>query len=545
MFPMRQTSYNSRKQSGGKIMKVLISEPIAQKGIEKLIEEGAIVDVKTSLTRQELLEVIGGYDALIVRSNTKVDEELYKKATQLKAVGRAGNGVDNIDMDGATKRGIIVVNTPESNVVSACELTIGLLLATCRNIPQLHNRLQEKVWDRSGLKGVELQGKTVGIVGLGRIGSLVATRLKSFGINIIAYDPYISDTRFKHLGVEKKEKLADLMKAADILTVHTPKTEETYGIIGKEQFKVAKKGLIVINCARAGIVNEEALGEALKEKIVARAGIDVPEGEPKATSLLLDFENVIITPHAGADTLEAQDNVGITIAQEIISALRGEMVPNAVNLPTLHTQDIDTVKAYLRLGETLGKMYYQLEKEAVEKVEIIYRGEVAALETSVISLAILKGLFEPVLKERINYVNANIIAKSRGVAVTESKESATNNYLTLITVKVISKNMEFTISGTVFGKGEMRISEINGYEFDVNPTPYMLIAENIDKPGVVGQLGTLLGVGKVNIATMQLGRKLTDSRAMMVLTVDSEIAKETLEFLSGVEGIIRVRFVKI
>ncbi|SMC89231.1 phosphoglycerate dehydrogenase [Sporomusa malonica] len=526
-------------------MKVLISEPIAQKGIEKLIEEGAIVDVKTSLTRQELLEVIGGYDGLIVRSNTMVNEELYKKATQLKVVGRAGNGVDNIDMDGATKRGIIVVNTPESNVVSACELTIGLLLATCRNIPQLHNRLQERVWDRSGLKGIELQGKTVGIVGLGRIGSLVATRLKSFGMNIIAYDPYISDTRFKHLGVEKKEKLADLMKAADILTVHTPKTEETYGIIGKEQFKIAKKGLVVINCARAGIVNEEALGEALKEKNVARAGIDVPEGEPQATSLLLDYENVIITPHAGADTLEAQDNVGITIAQEVVSALRGEMVPNAVNLPTLPTRELETVKAYLRLGETLGKMYYQLEKEAVEKVEIIYRGEVAALETSVISLAILKGLFEPVLKERINYVNANVIAKSRGVTVTEIKESAVDNYLTLITVKVISKNMEFTISGTVFGKGEMRISEINGYEFDVNPTPYMLIAENMDKPGVVGQLGTLLGVGKVNIATMQLGRKLTDSRAMMVLTVDSEIAKETLEFLSGVEGIIKARFVKL
>lgn len=526
-------------------MKVLISEPIAQKGIEKLIEEGVTVDVKTSLTRQELLEVIGGYDGLIVRSNTMVNEELYKKGTQLKVVGRAGNGVDNIDMDGATKRGIIVVNTPESNVVSACELTIGLLLATCRNIPQLHNRLQERVWDRAGLKGIELQGKTVGIVGLGRIGSLVATRLKSFGMNIVAYDPYISDTRFKHLGVEKKEKLADLMKVADILTVHTPKTEETYGIIGKEQFKAAKKGLVVINCARAGIVNEEALGEALKEKIVARAGIDVPEGEPKATSLLLDFENVIITPHAGADTLEAQDNVGITIAQEVISALRGEMVPNAVNLPTLPIREFETVKAYLRLGETLGKMYYQLEKEAVEKVEIIYRGEVAALETSVISLAILKGLFEPVLKERINYVNANVIAKSRGVSVSEIKESAADNYLTLITVKVISKNMEFTISGTVFGKGEMRISEINGYEFDVNPTPYMLIAENMDKPGVVGQLGTLLGVGKVNIATMQLGRKLSDSRAMMVLTVDSEIAKETLEFLSGVEGIIKARFVKL
>ena len=526
-------------------MKVLISEKIAQKGVEKLTQEGVSVDVKSGLSREELLKIIGEYDGLIVRSNTKVNEELYEKATRLKVVGRAGNGVDNIEMEGATKRGIIVVNTPESNVVSAAELTIGLLFATCRNIPQLHNRLKERVWDRAGLKGMELQGKTIGIVGLGRIGSLVATRMKSFGMNVIAYDPYISDARFKKFGVEKKEKLEDLMSECDILTVHTPKTEETYGIIGKEQFKAAKKGLTVINCARAGIVNEAALIEALKEKIVKRVGIDVLEGEPHATSPLLDLDNVIVTPHAGADTVEAQDNVGITVAQEVISALRGEIVPNAVNLPTLPMQEFDTIKAYLKLGETMGKMYYQLEKEAIEKVEILYRGEVAALETSVITLAILKGLFEPVLKERINYVNANVIADSRGVVVTESKESNLKNYMTLITLKVISKGKEFTISGTTFGKGELRIVEINGYEFDVNPTPYMLVAENHDKPGVVGQMGTLLGVAKVNIATMQLGRKVTEQQAMMVLAVDSEVSKETLAFLGGVEGISRVRLVKI
>lgn len=526
-------------------MRILISEPIAKKGIEKLTQEGAMVDVKTDLSREQLLEIIGDYDALIVRSNTKVNEELYKKAGRLKVVGRAGNGVDNIDMDGATKRGIIVVNTPESNSVSAAELTIGLLLASCRNIPQHHNRLKGKVWDRSGLKGMELQGKTVGIVGLGRIGSLVATRLKSFGMNIIAYDPYINDARFKNLGVTKKEKLEDLMRECDILTVHTPKTKETYGMIGREQLKVAKKGIRIVNCARAGIINEETLIEAIKEKIVASVGIDVLEGEPHATSPLLEFDNVVVTPHVGADTVEAQNNVGITIAQEVIAALRGEMVPNAVNLPVIHTQELDTVKEYLKLGETLGKIYYQLEKEAVEKVEIIYRGEVAALDTSVVSLAILKGLFEPVLKERINYVNANLIAKSRGVVVTESKESIVDNYLTLITVKIISKNKEFTISGTIFGKAEQRIVEINGYEFDVNPSPYMLIAENIDKPGVIGQIGTVLGAGKVNIATMQLGRKVADKRAMMVLTVDSEVSNETVDFLVGVEGIIKAHFVKL
>lgn len=526
-------------------MKVLVTEPIAEKGLARLAQEGATVDLKAGLTRQELLKLIGDYDALIVRSNTKVNEELYQKASRLKVVGRAGNGVDNIDMDGATKRGIIVVNTPDSNSVSACELTIGLLLATCRNIPQHYSRLKGKVWDRTGLKGMELMNKTVGIVGLGRIGSLVATRLKSFGMKVMAYDPYISDSRFQHLGVEKKEKLEDMMREIDILTVHTPKTEETYGMIGKEQLAAAKKGLTVINCARAGIVNEAALLDALKAKIVARAGVDVPEGEPEPVSPLLECENVIITPHAGADTKEAQDNVGVTIAQEVVSALRGEMVPNAVNLPTLHTQELAAVKNYLKLGETMGKLYYQLEKEAVEKVEIIYRGEVAAMETSVISLAILKGLFEPVLKEKVNYVNARVVAKSRGVAVTESKESESDSYMTLITLKVFSKGKEFTISGTIFGKGDLRIVEINGYEFDVIPMPYMLIGENIDKPGVVGQIGTLLGVAKVNIATMQLGRKLTDNRAMMVLSVDSEVSKETLEFVGGVDGILKIRFVKV
>ena len=524
-------------------MKILVAETIAEKGIARLIQEGATVDVETSLTRQELLERIEGYDAIIVRSVTKINEEFYQRATKLKVVGRAGNGVDNIQMEGATKRGIIVVNTPESNTVSAAEHTIGLLIASSRNIPQANARIKGRTWDRSNLKGVELLDKTVGIVGLGRIGALVATRLKSFGMHVIGYDPYINDARFKKLGVEKKENVEEVMKEADFITVHTPKTGETFGMIGKEQFKLAKKGLRVVNCARGGIIDEQALIEALKANIVASAGIDVLVDEPNPISPLLDFDNVIVTPHIGADTVEAQDNVGITVAQEVLSALKGEMVPNAVNLPTIPAQDLEVLKAYLKLGETLGKLYYQLEKAAVEKIEIVYSGEVVALETSVITLAILKGIFEPILKEKVNYVNASVIANSRGVVVTESKESILDNYLTLIKIKISSQNKEFTISGTVFGKGELRIVEVDGYEFDVNPTPYMLVVENIDKPGVVGQIGTLLGVSRVNIATMQLGRNFENNRAMMVLAIDSEVSKETLQFISGVEGIVKVRLV--
>lgn len=526
-------------------MKILVAEKISEVGVQHLINEGAIVDIEASLTREELLNRIADYDGLIVRSNTKVNEELYQRATKLKVVGRAGNGVDNIEMDGATQRGIIIVNTPESNIVSAAELTIGLLIASCRNIPQLHTRLKERIWDRSDLQGVELQDKTVGIVGLGRIGSLVATRLKAFSMKVIAYDPYINDARFAKLGIEKKETLEALMQEADFITVHTPKTEETFGMIGKEQFKVAKKGLRVVNCARGGIINEEALVEALEAKIVASVGIDVLMNEPHPTSVLLDYDNVVVTPHAGADTVEAQDKVGVTVAQEVISALRGEMVTNAVNLPTIHAQDMESLKPYLKLGETLGKLYYQLEKEAVERIEIVYYGEVAELKTSIITLAVLKGLFEPVLKERVNYVNASIVAKSRGVVVTESKESSVDKYLNLIKVKVVSQQKVVTLSGTVFGKGDLRIVEVDGYEFDVNPAPYMLLVVNTDKPGVVGQLGTLLGISHVNIATMQLGRNFDTNRAMMVIAVDTEISKETLQFIGGIEGILKVKFIKL
>ncbi|MDU2064521.1 MAG: phosphoglycerate dehydrogenase [Sporomusaceae bacterium] len=526
-------------------MKILISEKIADKGVEKLVQEGATVHVLPNLSREELLAKIGEYDGLIIRSITQVNDELLEHAPNLKVVGRAGNGVDNIDVEAATRRGIIVVNTPESNIVSAAELTIGLLLASCRNIPRANDRVRGGSYDRAGLKGIELLGKTLAIVGFGKIGSLVATRLKAFGMHVIAYDPYISDARFKKFGVEKKETLEELMREADILTVHTPKTEETLGMIGHEQFKAAKRGLRVVNCARGGIIDEAALLEAMKEKIVASAAIDVLMSEPHPNTPLFDFDNVVFTPHSGADTKEAQDNVGVTIATEVISALRGEIVPNAVNLPTMPTQEFESYMAYLKLGETMGKLYYQWEKEAVEKVEITYSGEIGSVDTSAISLAVLKGILEPVLKEKVNYVNASLLAESRGISVIESRKSSSENYLNLLQIKVVSAKKTFTISGSVFGKGEMRIVQINGYTFDLIPKPCMLIAENIDRPGVVGNFGTLLGKNNVNIATMQLGLSEEEAHAMMIMTVDSPVATETVELLGQVDGILKVRFAKI
>lgn len=527
--------------------KIIVTEKISDKGIKLMQEAKDVeVDVREDLSREELLKIIPNYDAIIVRSVTKINEEFYQHVSpRLKVVGRAGNGVDNIQMEGATKRGIIVVNTPESNIVSAAEHTITLMLSSSRNLVKAHNRLVSKVWDRAGLKGSELLGKTVGIIGLGRIGGLVATRLQAFGMRVIAYDPYIAASRFAKFGAEKKETLADLLKEADFITVHTPKTEETFGMIGEEEFTLVKKGVRVVNCARGGIINEEALLKALKAGIVASAGIDVLLDEPNPTSPLIDLDNCVVTPHIGADTVEAQDNVGLTIAQEVLSALRGEMVPNAVNLPTLHPQELDAMQHFLALGEILGKVYHQVEKEAVERVAITYKGEVAALETSMLTRAVLKGLFEPVLKEQVNYVNAKVIAESRGITVTESKETATGSYLNLIKLEIGGKKGCFTISGTVFGRDELRIVELCGYEFDVTPSPYMLLAQNSDMPGMIGQIGTLLGVSKVNIATMQVSRNYKENRAMMFLTVDSEVDKETVRLIGSVDGIMKVNFVKL
>ena len=499
-------------------MKIIVTEKISDKGVALLQAVPDFdVDVRFDIEREELLKIIPEYDAIVVRSVTKINEEFYKHATNLKVVGRAGNGVDNIEMEGATKRGIIVVNTPESNIES-------------------------RVWDRTGLKGSELLGKTLGIIGLGRIGGLVATRLQAFGMKIVAYDPYIADARFRKYSAEKCETLDELLEQADFISIHTPKTEETFDMITAKEFAKCKRGVRVVNCARGGLINENDLAAAIKEGIVASAGIDVLVDEPKPISPLIDLPECVLTPHLGADTTEAQDNVGIAIAEEVIAALHGEMVPNAVNLPTLQPTELKEMQGYLTLGEYLGKLYYQLEKAAVEKVEIIYTGEVAEMETGMLTRAVLKGVFEPILKERVNYVNAALTAESRGVDVIESKHAGKHN---LLEVKIHSKGNIFTVAGTVFGEKEIRVIEIDGYQFDLTPAPFMLVARNQDKPGMIGQIGTLLGASKVNIATMQVSRNLKDGNAMMFMTVDSEVGKETLKLLQGLDGILQVNLVKL
>jgi D-3-phosphoglycerate dehydrogenase len=525
--------------------KVLVAERISDKGVERLKAEANLeVTVNFDISREELLKVIGDYDALIVRSVTKVNEELYKAAKKLKVVGRAGNGVDNIDIDGATKRGIIVVNTPEANVISAAEHTIGLMLASCRNTVRANKMLEEGIWDRKNLKGIELYHKTLGIIGLGRIGALVTKRMHAFDMRVIAYDPYIPDSRFQRLGVEKCETLDDLLKQSDIITIHTPKTEETINMLGKKEWAKCKKGVRVVNCARGGLYNEQDLAEAVKEGIVASVGLDVVVDEPKPISPLIGMPQCVVTPHLGASTYEAQDKVGLSIAEEVINVLGGKMVPNAVNLPAVATTELEDLRGYLKLGVALGKLYYQLRKDPVEKVEVVYQGKAIKQETNLITRAILQGILKPVLRERVNMVNAELAAETRGITVTEGKVTGEDK-INRVQVRIGAGGKTFTAAGMVAPDNVPHITELNGYHFDVVPAPFMIVARNDDKPGMIGQIGTLFGAGHVNIATMQVARKKEEGAAMMVLTVDSAVDKGTMEIVRHLDGIVDARMVRM
>lgn len=526
-------------------MKILVTEHMAQEGIQYLREKGYRVDNYPDIRREQLLDIIHEYEGLIVRSVTKVDEELMDRALQLKAVGRAGNGVDNIDLKAATQKGVIVLNTPESNTVSTAEHTIALLLASSRNIPQADAHIKGGQWNRNLFRGVELNGKILGIVGLGRIGSMVATRMQAFGMEIIAYDPYIQHNHFEKLGVRRVASIEELMGLADFITIHTPKTKETVGIIGRKEFEIAKKGVRVVNCARGGLIDEKALYEAIKAGIVHSCGIDVLVSEPNPVSPLLDLENVIFTPHLGADTHEAQINVGVTVAKELDHALRGEIVNTAVNMPAIKQSEYEAVKLYMTLAEKLGRLYYQLEKEAIEKVSVFFAGDVTKIETETITLAFLKGLFEPILGEGVNYVNARYVAKERSIEIIESMQRDNENYTNLIEVHIATKTKNCIFAGTVLGKKGIRIVQVNGFECEVEPTAYMLLAENRDQPGVIGKIGMALGQGGFNINTMKVSQNDNFDGAMMFLTVDRKVDAHTLLEIEQINGINKVKFVTL
>jgi len=534
-------------------MKIIVTDKMADDGIKYLRENGFEVDTPFGISQEELLNVIENYDAIIVRSATKVTEQVIERGKNLKVVGRAGNGVDNIDVNACTKRGILVVNTPEGNIMAAAELTIGLIFALFRNIPQAYMAARNNDFRRNKFVGNELDGKIAGVIGLGRIGSIVASKLKALNMDVIGYDPFVTDEKYKDMGIRKCETMEELLKEADVITVHIPKTDKSQGLIGEEELKLVKPGVRIINVARGGIINEKALYEALKDGRVAGAAIDVFEKEPNFNKKpeeqdyknpLLELDNVIYTPHLGASSEEANHNVSSQVAKLVAGALRGEMVA-AVNMPPMKVNDPDVIKPYAEIAEILGKIYYQAEKETVKKLEVIYSGDLAEKDTKLISVSALKGLLQSAVNGNINYVNASYIAKTMGIELVESKSSNLDKYTNLITLKFTTKDRELSVSGTVFAKEEIRIVDFFGYKLDFEPTPYVIAIQNIDKPGIIGQIGTILGENDINIAAMQWSRNRKGEKAVAFVSVDCEVCEEILNKLRKIDGVLKATMLKL
>ncbi len=533
-------------------LNVLVTENIAQEGVVLLQEQGYRVDVRLGMSREELLDCIEGYEGLIVRSVTQVNKELLDRASRLKVVGRAGNGIDNIDVPSCTQQGIIVANTPDSNTMAAAELAIGLAFAIVRHIPQANSAARIKDFRRKQFTGWELDGKTVGIIGLGRIGSIVATKLKGCKMNAIAYDPYITDERFKTYGVEKCNTLEELLEQSDLITIHTPKTEETYGMVGSEEIARCKDGVAIVNAARGGLICEDALYDGLKSGKVYGAAVDVLDPEPgydkppqdqAYENKLLELDNVILTPHIGASTAEAQYSVGTTVARLVGRALQDQLV-EAVNIPAIDARAMEELRPYTELAEILGKIYYQAERDTVEKIEVIYHGELTKKETGLISRSAYKGFLEPIVKEKVNYINAPVLLDGMGVEFIDSKSSQDSKYTNLLTVRFSTKYKTLSVSGTVFAPHAIRIVDFFGYKLDFEPTPYIIAIQNVDQPGIIGSIGTVFGDAGINIAAMQWSRNRRGQKAVAFISVDQEADPATLEQIRAIDGVLQASMMK-
>ncbi len=509
-------------------MKVLVAEKIADSGIE-LLKKEFDVDVITGMTPEELIAAIPAYDGLIVRSATKATREVLEAGVKLKIVGRAGVGVDNVDVVAATERGVIVCNAPTSNIVSAAEHTIALMLAQARNIPQANASMHGCKWERSKFTGTEILDKTLGLVGLGRIGGLVAERAKGLGMKVVAFDPYITEERAAQIGVGYAATLADLLPQADFITVHLPKTKETIGMFGDAQFAMMKDGVRLMNTARGGIYQEDALIRALESGKVASAGIDVYEVEPCTDSPLFAFEQVIVTPHLGASTEEAQDRAGEQIAEYVAAGLRGDMVPTAVNIAPVPAEVMEAVGPYMALAEGLGKGIAQIASGPVSEIEIHFIGHLAEQDTRILKTAVLKGLLTVVSEDAINFVNANHYAEQRGIAVSEVKRADSLDYVSLMVVVAKTSEREYKMGATLIGKkNEARLVLFNEFDIDMAPSSHMLFLQYTDVPGVVGKVGTALGENSINIASMQVGRTEEGGVALMGVNIDSPISDELM-----------------
>ena len=525
--------------------RVLVTDNLQEVGVEALRKEGLDVLSVPTLPEAELSARIADCHGLIVRSATKVTATLLAAAPELAVVGRAGAGVDNIDVEAASERGVIVMNTPGANTIAVAEHTIGLLLSLARKLPQAHGALKGGTWDRGRFAGVELFGKVLGIIGLGRIGSEVARRALGLRMQVIAYDPYLTAEAAQKIGMEVVE-LDELFRRADFISIHTPLTKETHSLIGPKEFARMKDGVRLINCARGGVISEAALVEAVRSGKVAGAALDVFEQEPlPGDHPLLGVEQIILTPHLAASTEEAQAAVSLAIAKQVADVLVRGVVTNAVNVPSVDPETLRELRPYLTLAEKLGSLVAQLAEGRMQQVQIDYAGEVAALATQPLTVTFLKGLLRAILGENVTDVNAPYLARSRGLKVIETTTSETEDYASLVSAGLRTDKGEWQVAGTLFHKREPRIVRIDGYRLEAVPSGWMLVFSNLDVPGVIGRIGTLCGRHKINIAGMQLGRERRGGRAVAILNVDDPIAEPVLEEIRALPDIVSAKLVKL
>ncbi len=521
--------------------RVLVSDKLSKTAVQIFKDRGVAVDYLPDLgkDKEKLLAVIGDYDGLAVRSATKVTDKLIGAAKKLRVIGRAGIGVDNVDVPVATQRGIIVMNTPFGNSITTAEHAIAMMLAVARQLPAADASTQAGKWEKNRFMGVEITAKTLGIIGCGNIGSIVADRALGLRMKVVAFDPYLSEERALHLGVEKVE-LDELFRRADFITLHTPLTEKTKYIIDAAAIAKMKDGVRIINCARGGLVDEEALAAAIRSGKVAGAGVDVFEVEPAEASPLFGLPNVVCTPHLGAATTEAQENVAIQIAEQMADYLINGAVSNALNMPSITAEEAPRLTPFVRLADQIGSFAGQLTESTIKAITVEYAGDVADMNTKALTAALVAGLLRPILSE-VNMVNAPVVARERGIAVDETRQTQRGAYETYIRLTVKTDVLERSIAGTVFSDGKPRIIQIKGINMEAGFAPNMLYVTNQDKPGFIGRLGTLLGNEKVNIANFNLGRAAAGEDAISLIEIDEPITDAVLNKVRKLEGVVQAR----
>lgn len=524
-------------------MKILVSEPLAQEGVD-ILKEYAEVDVRTKLTPDELKTIIGQYEALVVRSQTQVTKEIIDAGERLIVIGRAGVGVDNIDLESATAKGIIVVNAPTGNTISAAEHTIALMLALARYIPQANASLKAGQWRRADFMGTEVRGKTVGLVGLGNVGSEVARRAYGLEMKVLAYDPFISQERAANLHVDAVT-LDELLRNSDFISLHVPLTDQTRGMIDDRALAMVKPTARLINAARGGLIDEEALVKAIREKRLAGAAIDVFSKEPCTESVLFGCENIIVTPHLGASTNEAQSMAAIEVAKQVIDVFKGQPARYAVNFPFIAPDAMTIVGPFLKVAHDVGNLARQLSEGRPREAKVKYSGEIAAFDTNALKASILRGMLEDVSEERINLINANVVAAKRGIIITEQKDLVCDNYTNLITVELFTGSDSTIVAGTLI-RGEVHIVQVNSYWVDIVPTGgYFLFSDHRDRPGLIGAVGKIAGDADINISYMHLSRLKPRGQALMILALDEPLSEEARKKILALSDVYTAKVVRL